>query len=275
MIKSKRYISMQNVSDIKSYGGGFYKVYYQDAYTSPNAWKLDNNFVLSAKSADAYSGYLRVELGFLNVGDVIEMTGEFAKVTGEILVGLEYSSNADMSNYSFEEQFFSLEAPTFLSRRNVKLNIDRSGYYRIAIGPYQSTPSEFKSRNISILTHSTKMVKPWEERDTGFRKAVIRKENGTFVKRNDFVGDACTITEVSSDTLSVAFTTPFPTGSLRPCYQVSGDYLTSGNSYIVKVDNASGSSASVRFFPLNPVSSTPLALSALPNNVQFSLQLSV
>ncbi|WP_214797668.1 hypothetical protein [Exiguobacterium sp. s5] len=275
MIKAQRYISMQNVEDIKANGGDFYKTYYQDAYTNANAWKIDSNFVLSAKASAAYNGYLRIFVGYLNVGDVIELSGEFAKVTGEISVGLERSDNANMSGFNLEESFASLNADTYLSRRNVKLNIDRSGFYRVAVGPYINGPSEFKSRNVSVLAHSTKMVKPWEGLETGIRKAVIRKESGVFVKRSDFAGDACTIAETTSDTLTVTFATAFPVGSLRPCYLVSGDYLTSQNNYMVKVDNASGVSATVRFYPLNPVSNTPVALASLPNNVQFSLQLSI
>ena len=274
MIKDQRYISMQNVDDIKANGGDFFRTYYQDAYTNANAWKIDSNFVVSAKTANAYSGYFRVFVGFLNVGDVIELSGEFAKVTGEIFVALERSDNANMSGFNFEESFTSLNADTHLSRRSIKLNIDRSGYYRVAVGPYINGASEFKSRNVSVLAQSTKMVKPWEEKDTGIRKAVIRKEGGTFVKRSDFAGDSCTISE-ATDTLTVTFSMAFPAGSLRPCYLVSGDYLTSLNNYLVKVDNATGVSATVRFYPLNPVSNTPVALASLPNNVQFSLQLSI
>lgn len=275
MIKDKRYISMQNVDDIKKFGGAFFEIYHQDAYTNPNAWKIDSNFVVSSKTANAYNGYLRIFVGFLNVGDVIEMSGEFAKVNGDISVALERSDNENMSVFNFEESFASLNADTHLSRRSVKLNIDRSGYYRVAVGPYINGASEFKSRNVSVLARSTKMVKPWEEKDTGIRKAVIRKEGGVFVKRSDFAGDACTITETSADTLKVTFATPFPVGSLRPCYLVSGDYLTSLNNYLVKVDNADRVGAYVRFYPLNPASNTPVTLASLPNNVQFSLQLSI
>jgi len=275
MIKARRHISMQNVNDIKQFGGDFFGVYYQSAYTSPTAWTIDSNFVVKVKASASYDGYFRISLGYLNVGDVVEMTGEFAKVTGDIFAALERSDNANMSGYNFEETFFSLNATTFLSRKNVKLNIDRAGYYRFAVGPYINGPSEFYSRNVSVVAHSTKMVKPWEERDTGIRKAVIRKENGTFVKRSDFNGDACTITETTLDTLTVTFSTPFPAGNLRPCYLISGDYLTAQNAYTVKVDNASGVSATIRFFSNNPFSNTPVALASLPNNIQFSLQLSV
>jgi hypothetical protein len=266
---------MQNVDDIKKFGGDFFKTYYQDAYTNPNAWRIDSNFVVTAKTSNPYHGYLRIFVGFLNVGDVVEMSGEFAKVNGDISVALERSDNANMSGFNFEENYASIDADDYLSRRNIKLNIKRSGFHRIAIGVYTNGPSEFKCRNVSVIAHSTKMVKQWEEKDTGVRKAVIRKENGVFVKRSDFAGDACTITETSADTLTVTFSTAFPSGSLRPCYLVSGDYLTSQNNYIVKVDNASGVSATVRFYPLNPVSNTPVPLASLPNNVQFSLQLSI
>lgn len=275
MIKDKRYISMQNVDDIKNFGGDFFKTYYQDAYTNANAWKIDSNFVLSAKTSNPYNGYLRVFVGFLNVGDVIEMSGEFAKVSGDISVALERSDNANMSGFNFEESFASLNADTHLSRRSVKLNIDRSGYYRVAVGPYINGASEFKSRNVSVLVHSTKMVKPWEERDTGVRKAVIRKEDGVFVKRSDFAGDACTVTESTADTLLVTFTKAFPSGSLRPTYQVSGDYGIAQNNFVVKCDFATGSAVNVRFFRTNPVSNTPVPLADLPSGIQFSIRLAV
>lgn len=275
MIKSRRYISMQNINDIKAHGGPFFSIYYQDAYTNANAWTIDSNFVVKAKTPSAYNGYFRISLGYLNVGDVVEMTGEFAKVTGDIFIALERSDNENMSGFTLEEPFYSISATPFLSRKNAKLNIDRSGYYRFAVGPYVNGPSEFYSRNVSLLVHSTKMVKQWEERDTGIRKAVIRKENGVFVKRSDFNGDACTVTETSADTLTVTFSTPFPAGNLRPCYMVTGDYLTAQNSYVVKVDGATGVSANVRFFPLNPWSNTPVLLANLPSNIQFSLQLSI
>lgn len=275
MIKDKKYISMQNVDDIKNFGGDFFKIYYQDAYTSANAWRIDSNFVVSAKTSSAYNGYLRIFVGFLNVGDVVELSGEFAKVNGDISVAFERSDNANMSGFNMEENYASIDADDYLSRRNIKLNVKRSGFHRIAIGVYTNAPSEFKCRNVSVIAHSTKMVKQWEEKDTGVRKAVIRKENGVFVKRSDFAGDSCTISETTTDTLTVTFATPFPPGSLRPCYLVSGDYLTSLNNYLVKVDNASGVSAAVRFYPLNPASNTPVSLESLPNNVQFSLQLSI
>lgn len=278
-MKDSRFISFISKEDYLNYTTGFFPIYYKESLDSEtNGWTLDTGTnIAHIKTNVAYSGTLQCPLGLLNIGDQVKFSGEFIKIIGNVGAFLEFSENPNMTGTSHEEPlfFFETEENGRLNKRTFNLNIKKKGYYRLAIGTWQSSSSEYKMRNVAIELRTIVKNKEWLERlEDRIRKAVIRKENGIFKKRNDFAGDDCTVIESSADTLLVTFDKPFPPRSLRPAYQISGDYATTANNYIVKCDLAQGSGVNVRFFPTNPISNTPVKLTDLTNGIQFSIQLS-
>jgi hypothetical protein len=161
MIKDAKVISFTSKDDYSLYGGNFMKTYYKSSLDGETTgWTVDptTGIVRSIASA-SYTNNINPSLGLLKAGDQIDFSAEFIHTGHDIVFMLEYSSNANMTGVTWEEGITKItNLSTSPSIRDFTLNIKKEGYYRLYIGCYQNSPSEFKLRNLSIRINSIRSL---------------------------------------------------------------------------------------------------------------------
>lgn len=194
MIQDSKVLSFVSKGDYQAYGGDFLQTYYKDSLEGQtDGWTIDNTTgIVTSRSGSNYSNYLRPPLGYLKAGDQIEFAGEFAKVGHDVIFLLEYSVNQNMSGTTWEEGITVIPGLTSsLEMKKFALNIKKDGYYRLYIGCYQTSPSEFKMRNVSIRLKSIQSLNPKIE--SGTWTPSIAGTTGTNIGSYTLVGKTITI----------------------------------------------------------------------------------
>ena len=195
MIKDNKVISLVKKEDYQKFGGDFMGVYYKESLLGVDVgWTLDTSSgIMTSKSKNSYQNYTRVTLGYLHIGDIIEFSGEFASAGHPIVFMLEYSNDASMSGLTWEEGVTPLtNINDQLTMRNYQLNVKKSGYYRLIVGCYLNTPSEYMMRNLVVKLHSIQSysISPVS---TGTWTPSVSGVAGTFLGDYTVTGDRVTV----------------------------------------------------------------------------------
>lgn len=268
MIKEPRFQSYNSKLDFERAVIGLGLKYTSESNILVNQWSYDE--VLRAfriNKDNTTIGYISFELGYLEIGDTIDLAAEIMWMTGSnrgMLAidrfdggGIGLGSKTTWSIQAKEESGFQLTEMSFVATKE--------GHYRATVGLWTSMVGQLYIRNPRCLVKS--IVKG---SDTNVRKGTFRKatETGTIIRRTDFAGDDCTISISNSTDIVITWNRPMK--GLRPVSFVSNEYFAVGNLYTPSISFSRLESVIVRFYPIG--SNTPVKVSDLPNEIHFSVK---
>ena len=232
-----------------------------------NQWSYDGTLrAFRIRKDNTTTGYVSFDLGYLEVGDTIELATEFMYVSGSNRGTLAIDrydggsvGSGSKTTYSVqakEGSGFQLEELSFVATKD--------GYYRATVGLWVSMMGELYIRNPRCTVNS--IVKG---NDSNVRFGMFRKmsADGKFTRRPEFAGDDCTVTVQNATDLLITWDRPMK--GLRPVAFVSNEFYTVGNTYTPMISYSQLNSVTVRFYPLN--SNTPAKISDIPNETHFSV----
>lgn len=274
MIKDITYISSISLTDFQKSLANTSG--YVQGIPSQGEWTYDNELKsLHINLGGTTSKYATfpiqtIEKGvYLDVGDLIETQVSFLNVSGDKgLIAIDYSEYEDFSTFEKVDTLITTHGDNF-EIANHKHVAHRAGYYRVVAGLLWGSLGEIYMRDF-LIKISKKQSK---DNNKNQRVAVLRKLDGVFSRRSDFVGDVCTTSITDLTELLVTFDVPLK-GSLRPLAFTSNEYYGTGNSIIARCSFSTFDSVKLQFFQNAPTpSTTPMYINDVPDNVHISILL--
>lgn len=224
------------------------------------AWDSTKKCVWLRKDA-ATAGYFLVDLGFLEVGDIVKVTADVFNKNG-------VTSKISLNRYTSATGYTSVDFADSTAVLNTWETVDFYGVikvdmlHKLHIGVAGgSSATEFGLRNVQIRTMKKRVD------DKKYRTAMLRVNNGVFAIKSDVPYDTCTITH-TAESIKVKFDRPLPDKSIA---FVSNDYYPSGNKYDVKAAYSNESEVSIVFYLAG--TNTPVQLSQIDNYNTVSILL--
>jgi len=153
MTKNVLYYSATTLDDFKKRLG----LAYVEGGVAPadNQWSfIEAEHAARIKSAAGTGGFLKFNLGYLFVGDVIDVEAEFLNITGEKgQIGIDKVTESG----SFISSFIisSTNGDNYESLKNNYL-ITSDGYYAVTFGVHTNDVGEFKLRKPRVKVNSVK-----------------------------------------------------------------------------------------------------------------------
>lgn len=268
MSKDVRFFSYNNMLDFQNAVAGLGLTYTTGSSLGVNQWSYDEALrAFRIKKDNTVTGYVSFDLGYLEVGDTIELGSEIMYVSGNNRGTLAIDRFDGGSVGSGSKTTYSVQAKegSGFQLEELPFVVAKDGYYRATVGLWGSMMGELYIRNPRCRVNS--IVKG---SDSNVRKGMFRKltSEGKFILRPEFAGDACTITVNNSTDLVITWDRPMK--GLRPIVTKGEEYYIVNNDYQFRVSYAQLESVTVRFFKTG--SNTPVKISDVPNETHFSLK---
>ncbi|MEM4995029.1 hypothetical protein WKH56_20905 [Priestia sp. SB1] len=267
MNMESRFYSYNTMLDFQRAVTGLGLTYTANTSLGINQWGYDTTLrAFRIRKDNTTTGYVSFDLGYLEIGDKIELAAELMYVSGSNRGTLAIDrydggsvGSGSKTTYSVqakEGSGFQLEELSFVATKD--------GYYRATVGLWVSMMGELYIRNPRCTVKS--IVKG---NDSNFRFGMFRKmtADGQFIRRPEFAGDDCTVTVQNATDLLITWDRPM-TG-LRPIAFASQEYYIINNKYEPRASYAQLNSVTVRFYQVG--SETPVKISDVPNETHFSL----
>ncbi|MGG0308462.1 hypothetical protein ABEY43_06390 [Priestia megaterium] len=268
MNMESRFYSYNTMLDFQRAVTGLGLTYTGNTSLGINQWSYDNTLrAFRIRKDNTTTGYVSFDLGYLEIGDKIELATEFMYVSGSNRGTLAIDrydggsvGSGSKTTYSVqakEGSGFQLEELSFVATKD--------GYYRATVGLWVSMMGELYIRNPRCTVNS--IVKG---NDSNVRKGMFRKmtTDGQFTRRPEFAGDDCTITVQNATDLLITWDRPMK--GLRPIITLGNEYYILNNDYIVRASYAQLNTVTVRFYKTG--SNTPVKISDVPNEAHFSIR---
>jgi len=268
MLYDRKYYAVLTKDDFNANIFPTLKPYYVSSLPlAVNQWTYDDTTMSAQINVDnTMQGYVLENLGFLRVGDIINVSMEVYNISGTMAkIAVDNSSTNNLNEYTNAGHVSSQKTNEW-EKVTMKFVVRENKYHRVTAGIWTSDVGEFKIRNIRIEVLSQE-----QQKSTDIRTATIRKNAGNWEVRTDFYYDNCTISQYSSTELEVTFTSPLHP-SLRAGAIVSQEYYAISNNYIARCSYSFNNKARISFYPTDNLT-TPAQLNTLPNETHFTILL--
>ncbi|WP_310877175.1 hypothetical protein [Priestia megaterium] len=267
MTRDVRFQSLNTKDDYASAVTGLGLTYSTSATLGVNEWSYDEKLrAFKINKDNTVTGYISFDLGYLEVGDMIEVSAEIMHVSGTNrgTIAIDRFDGGSVGSGSKSTYSIQATADSGFQLTELPFVAAKEGYYRATVGLWASMMGQVWIRNPRVRVNS--IVKG---NDSNVRKGMFRKltTEGKFIRRPEFGGDPCTITVNNSTDIVITWDRPMK--GLRPIALVSNEFYVTGNKYTPMVSYSQLGSVVVRFYPIN--NDTPLKVSDIPNETHFSL----
>lgn len=251
---STRVKKLYTVKTLADFNTSYYSKYLMTE--APNADVAVNQYFFDESTGTASihtggggQGNLRVYVPNVLVGDVVTCTYESMNVSSANGIALRYLETpgrtgttvyiegletAQEQNGQWVRQSF-----TFVMEQRQHKNL------YISVGLLPENSGHIKIRDLRIAVLSSKGTGTGETVDV-IKKGEFAKLAGTWSSRTDFVGEALTITEKDTNTLSVQYATPFI--GKRPVAVVGSEWLDTSANYVPKLSNSQVGGFEIKFY---------------------------
>ncbi|WP_182004746.1 hypothetical protein [Priestia aryabhattai] len=267
MNKDTRFYSYNTMQDYAKAVTGLGLTYSSASTLGINQWGYDETLrAFKINKDNTVTGYLSFDLGYLEVGDTIEVAAEIMYISGSnrgtIAVdrfdggAIGSGSKTTYSTQAKEDSGFQLT--------EFSLVASKDGYYRATVGLWGSMMGQIYIRNPRCTVKT--IVKGT---DSNVRKGMFRKmtADGKFTRRPEFGGDDCTVSVNNATDIIITWDRPLK--GLRPIAFVSNEFYVTGNKYTPMISYSQLGSVVVRFYPIN--NDTPVKVADIPNETHFSV----
>jgi hypothetical protein len=267
MTKDKRFYSLNTKDDYAKAVVGLGLNYSTAATLGINEWGYDEKLrAFKVNKDNTVTGYLSFDLGYLEIGDTIEVAAEIMHVSGTNrgTIAIDRFDGGSVGSGSKSTWSTQAKSDSGFQLTEFSFVASKDGYYRATVGLWASMMGQVWIRNPRVNVNS--IVKGT---DSNVRFGMFRKltAEGKFIRRPEFGGDACTITV--NNATDIVITWDRPMKGLRPIALVSNEFYVTGNKYTPMISYSQLGSVVVRFYPIN--NDTPLKVADIPNETHFSV----
>ena len=173
-----------------------------DDNLTDDSWGWNEKFGAHVKTTTTTKkGSFTIPIGYLKKGDVVRVSGEFLKVSGDNpRISILNTDNSRIKHYYLNglNSFETLDIEMFVSD---------DGNHQIVIGTVTSEIGEFYVRNIKInLNASISENRPYKQSFKTF--PIYTSDVGVFTLNSQFVNEGCTFSFADGD-LRITFDEPF------------------------------------------------------------------
>ena len=268
MIKGSTFLGLNSLDDFKIAMATTSITYVASGTPTLNQWTYDTTLrAIRINKDNTKTGYVTINIGFLDVGDTVELQAEFMNVSGtdKGTLTIDHFAGTSIGDGTKTSYYTSSKTSDGFELTNYTLVVTKAGYYRATFGMWGGMVGDFYMRNCACRVQS--VIKG---SDTNVRFGMFRKmSTGEVIQRLEFGGTPCTVTITNGNEIKVTWDRPL-TG-LRPIGFVSNEFYIENNKYMARCSSAYQGYMNIRFYPNNPYSDTPVNIADLPTDIHFSV----
>lgn len=234
---------------------------------SVNQWTYDDTLKAFQINTDSTKpGMITYELGYLYVGDIIEIEAEVMNISGvQARLAID---QADDANFTVNKvtNFVYCKSDGSFENQKFKLVVKKEGYHKALIGHWTSHVGEIAFRYPRVKVQS--IVKNTLVRADNTRRATLRKlADGTFEIRTDYAYDEATVSIESGNILKLVWKKPL--FGLKPAVFTNQEYYLNANAYIARSSSNTLATTRVAFYAMGGTDKVNIA--DLPNDFHISV----